>query len=359
MPITVVVGGQYGSEGKGKVCAHLALTGDAQVMVRCGGPNAGHTVDLGTEKYELKQVPCGFVNASTRLLIAAGALVDPAILLREIECCHLDPERIGIDRNAGVIGPEDRGAEEHLSLNKRLGSTGMGVGAAVSRRVLRSLDFRCASEVPELRRFLTSVSDEVGAAVSLDQKVVIEGTQGFGLSLYHTEKWPYCTSRETSAFSFIGEVGVGSCDVRVVMALRTFPIRVTGNSGPLPDELSWKDVQSFSGYPHKIEELTTTTKRIRRVARFDWDVVLRAARANAPAAIALHGTDYLDYANKGIRDFDALTQPTRDFVRDLECRLGVPVAFVGTGPHQSEIVDRRQRIFHAPRLADHEQPVSH
>src|SRR5687767_10339187 len=101
MPVTVIVGGQYGSEGKGKVCAHLALNGAADVMVRCGGPNAGHTVDLGTSKFELKQVPCGFINPRTRLLIAAGALIDTPILRHEIEICGLDPERLGIDRNAG------------------------------------------------------------------------------------------------------------------------------------------------------------------------------------------------------------------------------------------------------------------
>src|SRR5688500_10785623 len=107
MPVTVVVGGQYGSEGKGKVCAHLSLTGTADFMVRCGGPNAGHTVDLGTEKYELKQVPAGFINPSTRLLIAPGALVDPTLLLHEIDLCRLDQLRLGIDRNAGIVEVSD------------------------------------------------------------------------------------------------------------------------------------------------------------------------------------------------------------------------------------------------------------
>src|SRR5438552_3687721 len=107
MPITVIVGGQFGSEGKGKVCAHLALNRRADVMVRCGGPNAGHTVDLGVSKYELKQVPAGFINSSTRLLIAAGALINPQVLLHEIELCGVGPERLGIDRKAGIIESSD------------------------------------------------------------------------------------------------------------------------------------------------------------------------------------------------------------------------------------------------------------
>ncbi len=75
MTVTVVVGGQYGGEGKGKICAHLAMTDDIDIMVRCGGPNSGHTVDLAGKRYELKQVPAGFVNPRTLLFIAAGALV--------------------------------------------------------------------------------------------------------------------------------------------------------------------------------------------------------------------------------------------------------------------------------------------
>ena len=93
MPVTVVVGGQYGSEGKGKVCAHLAMTGKVDCMVRCGGPNSGHTVDVGGQRYQLRQVPAGFINPGTRLLIAPGALVNPQVFLDEVEICGLDPSR--------------------------------------------------------------------------------------------------------------------------------------------------------------------------------------------------------------------------------------------------------------------------
>jgi adenylosuccinate synthase len=341
MSMTVIVGGQYGSEGKGKVCAHLALRGDADIMVRCGGPNSGHTVDLGIRKFELKQVPCGFVNGSTRLLIASGALIDSEILFHEIEECGLAPGRLGIDRNTGILTGTDRQAEIDQDLRSRVGSTGMGVGSAVSRRVLRSPEFKLANDIAELQPFLTSVPDEVDSALSLGRKIVVEGTQGFGLSLYHTERWPYCTSRDTTAHSFLGEVGVGARDLNVIMAIRTYPIRVAGNSGPLLGEISWDELRSSSGYPHPITELTTTTKRVRRVARFDWDVVTRAARANRPSGIALHGADYISYSNRGVTDFRRLTPEVRRFVDALEERLEVPVILIGTGPHQDEIVDRR------------------
>lgn len=348
MPITVVVGGQYGSEGKGKVCAHLALSHRADIMVRCGGPNAGHTVDLGSEKYELKQVPAGFLNPSTRLLIAPGALVNPALLLQEMELCGVSDARLGIDRRAGIVEARDAESEAQCGLIGRLGSTGVGVGSATSRRALRDPSFKLASDIPGLRPFLTSVTDEVHEGITRGRSVVIEGTQGYGLSLFQTEEWPFCTSRDTTAHSFLSEVGVGARNCDVIMAIRTYPIRVGGNSGPLKNELTWNDVRQRSGYPHDVTEYTTTTKRLRRVAAFDLDLVERAVRANAPTGLALHGADYLSYQNKGISDYTKLTLEVQELVDQLEQRTGVPVVLIGTGPEQSEIVDLiRPAVEHA------------
>ena len=341
MPVTVVVGGQFGSEGKGKICAYLALTDDVDYMVRCGGTNSGHTVELSGVRYQLRQVPAGFVNPRTRLLIAAGALVDPEVFLREVELCGLGPDRIGIDRNAGVIESADRANEEELGLQSRLGSTGVGVGSAVARRVLRERDFRLAASHPDLKRFVTSVSDELNAGVRSDQSVVVEGTQGYGLSLYHADKWPFRTSRDTTAHSFLGEVGLGVRNHEVVLAIRTYPIRVAGNSGPLPNEISWEDVQTESGSPDPIVEFTTTTKRLRRVAKFDWSVVERAIIANDPTQIALHGADYIDHGDFAVTDWADLSHRTQGFIHELEAKLSIPVTIIGTGPGNEHTIDRR------------------
>ena len=341
MTVTVVVGGQFGSEGKGKICAHLAKTDNVDFMVRCGGPNSGHTVYDGGNEYKLRQVPAGFINPHTRLLIAPGALVNPEVFLQEIALCGLTPDRIGIDRNAGVIEAADVEAESSLGLSRRLGSTGTGVGSAVSRRALRNENFRLAEGHPDLKPFVTSVREELGAAARKGQSVVVEGTQGFGLSLYHAEQWPYRTSRDTTAHSFLGEVGIGVRDYQVILAIRTYPIRVAGNSGPLPNEITWEEVQRESGCPHPIAEFTTTTKRLRRVARFDWSVVEQAVAANSPRQIALHGADYVDYANYDATEWSDLTDSAHKFVSQLEAKLGVPVAFVGTGPASENLVDRR------------------
>lgn len=342
MPVTVIVGGQYGSEGKGKVVAHLALADDADFVVRCGGPNSGHTVDVEGRIFELKQVPAGFVNRRSRLLIAPGAMIDPSLLLHEIQLCGLTSEQIGVDLNAGVIESLDRAQESENQLRERLGSTGVGMGSAVSRRTLRRKDFRTAADVPEIRPFLTSVREELGPAIRQDAVVLVEGTQGFGLSLYHTEEWPFCTSRDTTAHSFLGEVGVGVRNFDVVMAVRTYPIRVGGHSGPLKNEVSWDDVTERSGYPVPLAEYTTTTKRLRRVAEFDWDLVLRAVAANHPSHLALHGLDYIDYENRGVQSPDRLTSSAKSFMAQLALRTGVPVSFAGTGPLVHELLDLRR-----------------
>ena len=124
----------------------------------------------------------------------------------------------------------------------------------------------------------------------------------------------------------------------------TFPIRVAGDSGPLKYEVTWDDVQALSGYPHPLAEFTTTTKRLRRVARFDWEVVHAAVEANAPSHIALHGVDYIDYGNKSLQSYANLTPKTRDFVQEIEGRTRIPVSFIGTGPTNNEIIDRREWV---------------
>ena len=357
MSVTVVVGGQFGSEGKGKICAHLAVTDQVDYMVRCGGPNSGHTVYVDGYRYQLRQVPAGFVNPGIRLLIAPGALVDPEVFLREVDLCGLDPDRIGIDENAGVIEAVDLDNERSLDLQGRLGSTGTGVGSAVSRRALRAADFRPAIDHPDLAPFTTTVWKELNEAVRYNKSIVVEGTQGFGLSLYHAEKWPYRTSRDTTAHSFLGEVGLGARDYEVIMAIRTYPIRVAGRSGPLPSEVTWDVVRQESGYPHPIAEYTTTTKRLRRVARFDWSVVEQAVLANAPTQIALHGADYIDHANYSTTDWSNLTSSAREFVDIIEGRVDVPVTFVGTGPTNHHIIDRRAGVRSSDGVAAVYTPV--
>src|SRR5215469_420425 len=104
MSLWVVVGGQFGSEGKGKVAAYLTANEGIDICVRCGGPNSGHSfVDTDGIQHLVRQIPTGFIRPGVRLLIPAGGLIDPNVLKQEIDLLALDPRRLGIDRNAMII----------------------------------------------------------------------------------------------------------------------------------------------------------------------------------------------------------------------------------------------------------------
>jgi adenylosuccinate synthase len=341
MPLTVIVGGQYGSEGKGKVTSYLALRDNVDIVVRCGGPNSGHTVDVNGQRYELRSLPSGFINPDTRLLLAAGCLINPEILLTEIKSTGIDPRRVGVDRHAGIISPTEGEEEGKLLLRERLGSTLSGTGIGVSNRVLRNPEFRLAKDIPELQEYLTDVSVEVNAVLDKNGKVLVEGTQGFGLSVYHSPHYPYATSRDTTASGFLSEVGVSPRLVtNIVMAVRTYPIRVAGNSGPLQDEITWDEVRRRSGCPHAVIELTTTTKKVRRVALFGLEIVKRATLSNRPTHIFLHGADYLSWHNKSLRNYEGLTPDAKSFIESLKLSLQAPVSLIGTGPSNEELIEK-------------------
>lgn len=344
--VTVIVGGQFGGEGKGKITSYLALRDDIDYVVRCGGPNSGHTVDHKGKRFVLRLVPAGVINPKTRLLIAPGAIIQPELLFEEIKLCNLDPTRLGIDFKTGIITGKESIEEKELYLQQRIGSTLSGMGKGVAKRVLRSEDFKQAKDIPELKRFLTDVSQEINAGLENDKSVVVEGTQGFGLSLYHSPYYPYATSRDTTASAFLSEVGISPRLVKdIVMVVRTFPIRVGGNSGPLSNEISWEELQRRSGYPHSIQEFTSVTKRLRRIGEFDLELVKKAAIINRPTQIALLGTDYIGFKNKSVINYEQISESVRKLIDKIEQETDVEVALIGTGPTNEELIDRKRVTF--------------
>src|SRR4051812_47990909 len=100
MPATIVVGGQYGSEGKGKIVALLARRASSPWLVRCGGPNSGHTVRINGVDLILRQVPCCTEPHKATFCIAAGCVIDEAVLVRELDLLHIDRNRIIVDPRA-------------------------------------------------------------------------------------------------------------------------------------------------------------------------------------------------------------------------------------------------------------------
>lgn len=332
--LTVVVGGQFGSEAKGKVVAYLAR--EADLAIRTGAPNAGHTVVKDGKTHRLQQVPTAFVNPSCRLAIGAGGLIDPAILAREVAELGVG-DRLVVDFQAGLIEPEHAAQEGELV--KQIGSTGKGCGAALADRVWRR--GRLARDLgPEgLGVELADVSLLANDLLDSGGRVLLEGTQGYGLSLYHGH-YPHVTSRDTTAAGFLAEAGLGPLSVtEVILVIRTYPIRVAGPSGPLPGEISWEELSERAG--RDLVERTTVTNKVRRVAEFDIEIVKRAIKANRPTGIALMFLDYLFPEDAGKDDWDSLSKEAQAYVLDLEGKLGVPVTLLGTGAEHEALVDRR------------------
>jgi len=189
MPVTIVVGGQYGSEGKGKVAHYLAREMEASFAVRCGGPNSGHTVidEQGNARI-FQQLPTAAILPDVKLAICAGSYIDLDILYREINETNVDADRLLIDRDAVVITPELKAREANSGLIDRISSTGSGTGAAVAARVNREKTLCFAKDIHELKPFLSPVPEVLRSTLNQNERIIIEGTQGFGLSPLHASR---------------------------------------------------------------------------------------------------------------------------------------------------------------------------
>lgn len=347
--VDVVVGGQFGSEGKGQVSAYLAPEYDA--LVRIGGPNAGHTVYAIPEPEVFHLLPSGTSRApDAKLIIGPGAVLNLETLKDEIERYRIDTSRLIIDHQATVITAADIENEE--SLKESIGSTGQGVGYATANNIIdRGSSKRNKAEYykKELKGFVGSAREELEAIFRRGGRILLEGTQGTGLSLHHGS-YPFVTSRDTTASGCLAEAGIAPQRVRrIVLVVRTYPIRVEnpkgGSSGPFySKELSWNTVSKRCGIP-KSElvkaEKTTTTKRQRRVAEFNWTLFRTACELNSPTDIALTFADYLSAKNQNSRRMEQLTPETIDFVEELERCAGVQVSLISTRFGFRSIVDRR------------------
>jgi adenylosuccinate synthase len=332
MPATIVVGGQYGSEGKGKVAALIASSARFPFLVRCGGPNSGHTVTIRGRDFVLRQIPCSVDPSRGVFCIAAGCVVDEEILLHELDVMAIDRDRIIVDARAILVTEEDRETERR-SL-ECIASTCSGTGAASARRMTRQSELALAKHSTRIgeRCRVEAVAPLLHDALNTGHDVIVEGTQGFALSLLHGPDYPYVTSRDTTASGFAMEAGLSPRAIdEVVMVVRTFPIRVGGTSGPFADEISWEEIQSMSGAPTPLPEYTSVTKRLRRVARFDIASVVKACRYNRPTSLAVMGMDRLNYSDTGVTEFGGLSRRSRAFIEQLELATGVPIEFAGTG----------------------------
>jgi adenylosuccinate synthase len=343
MPVTVVVGGQFGGEGKGKVAHFFARETKAHIAVRVGGSNSGHTViDSSGSPIIFRHLPTAALLPDVTCVLGAGSYINPDILLAEIFRIGLPPHRLLIDPNAMIVTERELNEEKNSSLRKAIGSTLSGTGAAVSKRISREPSTLFAKDEKRLEQYVRPVIPVLREHLEAEQRIIIEGTQGFGLSLLHSKYYPYVTSRDTTASAFISEAGLSPLDVDdVVLVLRVFPIRVGGNSGPLPNEIDWNAVTNESGQQTPILEHTSVTRTLRRVARFDPDIVRQAIMVNQPSRIVLNHLDYIDMS---CRHKQMLSKKTAAFVTDVERLIKQRIDYFGFGPAFLVKNDQSSRI---------------
>lgn len=332
MPCTVVVCGFFGDTGKGKIISYLALKDKVAVTARAGvGPNAGHTVVYEGKKYGLRMLPSAFVYEKCRLLIGPGVLVNPDLLLREIEMTHSE-DRVGVDPQCAIIEQKHIKADREGHLAQKIRTTGTGTGPCNADRALRIV--KIAKEAPSLQKLLADVPLEVNRAIDEGKNVIIEGTQGTYLSLFHGT-YPYCTSKDVTASAACSDVGVGPTKVNdVILVLKAYTTRVGG--GALPNEISEEEAAKRGWL-----EIATVTGRKRRAAPFSYELAKRAVMLNGATQAAITKIDVLFQECKGVKSYDELSQEAKKFVEKIEKEIRVPVTLIGTGPGAWEIVDRR------------------
>ena len=332
MASVVVVGGFFGDEGKGKIISYLANKDNPKIIVRGGaGPNAGHTIRDGTTTYKVRMLPSGFLNKDAKVMIGPGVVIDPNVLLKEIKDFGVSG-RAFIDKHCGVIEATHLERDSKGQLKEKIGSTGSGTGPANADRAMRIL--KLAKDFDSLSSLTIDVAHEINHALSANEDILVEGTQGTFLSLWHGT-YPFVTSKDVTASGICADVGLGPTRVDdVIVVFKSYVTRV--GTGPLDKELSLKDSEK-KGW----SEFGTVTGRQRRAADFDFDLARRAIMLNGATQIAITKLDIIFSDAAGMTSFDDLSNQAKAFIKNIEDQLDTPVSLIGTGPAVNDIIDRR------------------
>jgi adenylosuccinate synthase len=335
---TIIVGLQWGDEGKGKII-HL-LSEDADLVVRAqGGNNAGHTVVDKGEEYKFHLVPSGILYPHTKCMIGGGVVIDPEVLFQEIEMLATKKvdlsERLFISPYAHLIFPFhkmlDKFYEERKG-SKSLWTTGRGIGpcymdkaARIGLRMGEFVDEKVLTEKlkdflsikneeithlfkaepllfqdvlekaldlsAKLKKFVAPVEEMIFQALATTQDILVEGAQGTFLdNTFGT--YPYVTSSSTISSGICAGAGIGPMNVKNVIGIvKAYTTRV--GHGPMPTEFSAEEVAAFMDQ-REAREYGTTTGRKRRLGWLDLVQIQRAVKLNSVKEIALMKLDVLD-----------------------------------------------------------------
>ena len=246
-PIIIVQGAQWGSEAKGAVAAELCLRLNVDCAVRTGGVNAGHTVYHNGIAYIMQQLPTGWVNPNTKLVIGPGAYINRKILHKETTTLSYvgrsTKNRLYIDPRAGIHMDAHTTMSAESGRHHRIGATGKGCSEAVMDRIrFRGVGNALYGSTNGGDYISTNTEALLNDAYDDGKRILLEGTQGQGLDIL-LGPWPYVTHKPTSPAQWMVENGLSpALKTEIVAVARTYPIRVAGNSGPMPGEIRWEDL---------------------------------------------------------------------------------------------------------------------
>jgi len=368
---TVLIDGQWGSTGKGKLAGFIANRACVDVAVCDFGPNAGHTYRDDGRKVVLKHLPTAAICPDTYICIDAGAVIVPTRLIEEVENLNAH-DRIMIHPRAAVVSDEDIKVEKDLG---RISSTQQGTGSALARKIMRKA--RLAEDVPSLRTWVGRTDFFVQHALRNGQQVLVETAQGYDLSLNYGWRYPYVTSRDITVASALSNAGIHPRDLGIIVgSLRTFPIRVGNVGSPMPGgismpmptstdlpcvagwgwsgpchpdqaELTWEELSRRIG--KFIEpERTTVTNKVRRIFTWSWVQYESFIMACRPDYLFINFANYLDKtaaSPEGVMK----SAPVADFLQSVfkrarGCGYPVKALLVGFGPLDDEMLTCREVV---------------
>ncbi|HSQ38680.1 MAG TPA: adenylosuccinate synthase [Anaerolineales bacterium] len=345
MSLNIIIGAQWGDEGKGRIVDYLAAGADFVARYN-GGDNAGHTVNVGSKIFKLHLVPSGIVHPHTTAIMGNGMVINPRTLIEEMTALRaagvsIAPQRLHISPAAHLITPAHRAldnANEAARGKGAIGTTGRGIGPAymdkAARRGLRMADLlapdfreRLSAHLLEANRtlsllaapelevdaeiesylnqtsrlalYIRDVAMELSLALKQGQNVLAEGAQGTLLDLDHGT-YPFVTSSSTVAPSALTGLGLGLAaarDAHVMGVTKAFQTRV--GSGPFPTEIKGKAAERLRGTgANPWDEFGTTTGRPRRVGWLDVVLLRYAVRVNGLTELIITKLDILSGMGK-------------------------------------------------------------
>ena len=377
--VSVVLDAQAGSCGKGKFIGYIAKHDEIDCAINNFMSNAGHTYVDENGKIMTQHLPTSMVNPMTMLFIGAGAAITPEILFSEIiKFKHIIGYRhITIHPRAAVILEQHRRHERECI---RSGSTFKGCGAAQADKIMRlpsvtlfgdwflSIDWSGIINPDTNKPFTTQDIEYLVNTIIIDDptisinnmidascSVLVEGSQGCDLDINFGLDYPHTTSRQCHAGQLVADCGISPRMVRdIIMIMRPYPIRISNStnigmnisSGDYngSEELTWDMIKERCGAPDDVQfgEITTVTKKPRRVFEMNWDRLLYTTKLNRPTYIAINFVQYIDWDAYECKKYSKLPKKVREFIDKVEDRTGTKVGLIGTGASNEDIIDIRK-----------------